>query len=212
MSNSIDLDRVTTLLFDIGGVLVDLQGPPFHLDWLSSGMTEQQVWDYWLQSDVVKAFEHGRITPQQFAQKMIEETSLDVDAEEFLSHFLTWPKELYCGVEAALVRLKTDYHLAALSNSNIWHWSRLMEDLGLARLLHTAFSSHALGVMKPSADAFSQVLGKMNVAADEVLFFDDLAANVVAAREIGMQAVQVNKTLGVVNTLREIKIFEVSGL
>ncbi|MGN6326124.1 HAD-IA family hydrolase [Pseudolysinimonas sp.] len=48
--------------------------------------------------------------------------------------------------------------------------------------------SHELGVAKPDPGAFAHVLDRMNAEPGEVLFIDDAAPNVDAARELGLRA------------------------
>jgi putative hydrolase of the HAD superfamily len=45
--------------------------------------------------------------------------------------------------------------------------------------------------MKPERAIYEAALQRLGVPARDVIFFDDLAANVTAARDAGMQAHQV---------------------
>ena len=87
--------------------------------------------------------------------------------------------------------LRPRYRLAALSNSNAAHWEQLAR-LGMLDAFDLALGSHELGVRKPDPAIYRAAVRRLGVAAAAVLFFDDSAANVDAARVEGMQAVQVN--------------------
>ena len=80
----------------------------------------------------------------------------------------------------------------AFSNTNATHlaemWRAFPEVLALFR---TVFTSHEIARRKPDTEAFRHVLEAMQLAAPDVLFFDDLAENVAGARACGMQAVLV---------------------
>jgi HAD superfamily hydrolase (TIGR01509 family) len=54
-----------------------------------------------------------------------------------------------------------------------------------------ALSSHALGCHKPDPLIYQRVLAALHVELDAVIFFDDTAANIEAAREMGIAAFQV---------------------
>jgi putative hydrolase of the HAD superfamily len=49
--------------------------------------------------------------------------------------------------------------------------------------------SHEVGLAKPAPAAYELVTERLGVEAGEVLFLDDVEANVVAARAVGWQAV-----------------------
>ena len=54
---------IGVLLFDVGGVLVQLSGVEIMLEWLGHGISEEELWRRWLQSVPVRQFEPGRSTP-----------------------------------------------------------------------------------------------------------------------------------------------------
>jgi beta-phosphoglucomutase-like phosphatase (HAD superfamily) len=70
------------VLFDVGGVLVELSGVATLLGWLDHRLTIQQLWSHWLHSPSVRAFETGRIDERQFAAGMLAELRL------FASHLM----------------------------------------------------------------------------------------------------------------------------
>src|ERR1700722_2974295 len=52
---------IQVLLFDVGGVLVELSGVETMLEWLGRRVTADELWRMWLQSVPVRQFETGRI-------------------------------------------------------------------------------------------------------------------------------------------------------
>ena len=64
------------------------------------------------------------------------------------------------------------------------------ETLGYADLFDDTFYSYELRVAKPDPAYFRAVLDRLQLAAGEVLFLDDNAANVASAREVGLAAEQ----------------------
>ncbi len=197
MNMDIDLSGVSTLVFDIGGVLVRLHGTPFKPAWIGEHCADRHVWQLWRQSTAVPDFERGLIDEKTFARRLIEEAGLNVSVADLLDHFLQWPKALFDGMADALRWLKPHYRLAALSNSNALHWPRVMDGMGIGNLIDDCYSSHHLGVMKPNAKAFAMVITELGVAPEEILFLDDLQKNVDAAFSLGMQSVKVTGTEGV---------------
>ena len=66
----------------------------------------------------------------------------------------------------------------------------LNNTFGLKDSVRHIFYSHLLGLAKPETKAFEYVLNTLNVAASEVMFFDDNQANVLAAKQLGIHAYQ----------------------
>jgi hypothetical protein len=59
--------RIGVLLFDVGGVLVQLSGIETMLDWLGNSMTAEELWVKWLRSASVRQFETGQTQASAFA-------------------------------------------------------------------------------------------------------------------------------------------------
>jgi HAD superfamily hydrolase (TIGR01509 family) len=90
-----------------------------------------------------------------------------------------------------LARIPRRYRRVLLSNSNPLHWPRVLDEMGLGNAFDNHFVSHLTGRVKPDPDAFVQVLESLGCHPAQVLFFDDNALNVEAARRLGMHAVRV---------------------
>lgn len=180
------------LLFDFGGVLVEFAGPKElgqHLRWPS---TPEVILKRWTECPHTDEFERGRLNPAQWAERFIREWDVDLTPGEFLTRFTTWSRRVLPGARELLEELRRRYRLAALSNSNELHWERNTNELRLLELFEFAISSHEVGLCKPNPEIYKIALERARVSSpDAVVFFDDLAANVEAARSVGMRAHQV---------------------
>ena len=81
---------------------------------------------------------------------------------------------------------------ACLSNTHGVHWQQMLDPsdanyLPLERLTHR-FASHLVGMRKPSAEIYEHVEQTTRVPPGSIWFFDDLEANVTAARQRGWRA------------------------
>jgi glucose-1-phosphatase len=182
---------IRVVLFDMGGVLVELRGVEVMLEWLGNSLTADELWHRWLRSQPVRDFETGRIGADEFAAGVTSEFGLRVEPRQFLEAFIRWPAGPYPGALAMLARIPRSYRRAVLSNSNALHWPRVRDDMGLGAAFDSHFVSHLTGRIKPDADAFEHVLDSLGCRAAQVLFFDDNLLNVEAARGLGMQAFRV---------------------
>jgi glucose-1-phosphatase len=179
---------VTTVLFDIGGVLVELDGVPTLAKLMTlDGASPDAIHERWMQSAAVIAYETGQISETAFAAAAVTEFQLAVTAEWFLDAFNEWPRRLQPGALELLDDIPTRYRLAALSNTSVSHWERI-EAMGLAHRFERLYLSHQIGCVKPSSPAFETALEDLAVAPSAVLFLDDIRSNVTAARALGLHA------------------------
>ena len=144
---------IKVILFDLGGVLVELTGVPIMLKWTNYQYDDETLWEAWLNSPAVRSLENGYSTAEQFADQLITEMDLPVGKSEFIDRFRQWPKGLFPGVSSLIQRLKNNYTLACLSNSNVLHRPILMKEMGLEKMFQYHFASHLMGKLKPDEES-----------------------------------------------------------
>ena len=187
-----DWPKPELLLFDFGGVLVEFAGPKElgqHLRWPS---TPEVILKRWTECPHTDEFERGKLNPAQWAERFIREWDVDLTPGEFLAKFITWSRRVLPGAKELLEQLRGRYRLAALSNSNELHWERNTHELRIIELFEFAISSHQVGLCKPDPEIFKLAIERARVSSPQaIVFFDDLAANVEAAKSAGLRAYQV---------------------
>jgi putative hydrolase of the HAD superfamily len=198
-----DIDAV---LFDLGGVLIEIAGAERMLEWCPTLPDTETLWRRWLESPAVRRYETGRATRGAFAEAVVEEFGLSVTPEAFLAEFAWWPRALFDGAIGLLEELAPRYRLASLSNTNELHWERFARDWDLPSRFHANFPSYAVGRLKPDADYFEHVLESLGVAPGRALFVDDNAVNVAAAAKVGIVARRALGPAGVRAALRELSL------
>jgi len=186
--NEIMPKQIRVLLFDLGGVLIELNDLSTLLQLNDSEMPVNKLWSDWLSSPAARAFEMGISTKEQFADKYIEETSLPIKRDEFLNAFTQLPKGLYPDAHRLIDRCRNRYFIACLSNTNAIHWYRLTHEMGIVGLFDQHFASHLTGKLKPDRESFEHVLQSLNCDPPSILFLDDNEMNVKAARSVGIIA------------------------
>jgi HAD superfamily hydrolase (TIGR01509 family) len=180
------------LLFDLGGVLVEFAGTKElgqHLRWPS---TPDVILKRWVECPHTDEFERGQLSPAQWAERFTKDWEVNLTPDALLAKFTTWSRRVLPGARELLGELRARYRLAALSNSNELHWERNTNELKIIELFEFAISSHQVGLCKPHPDIYKVAIDRANVSSPEaIVFFDDLAANVEAAKSAGMRAHQV---------------------
>ncbi len=103
---------------------------------------------------------------------------------------------------------------ACLSNTNHPHWVRLVHHDGVAPLagepeypsiarLDRQFASHLLGLAKPDPAIYVEFERLVGLSGRHILFFDDLAKNVDAARCRGWRAHRIDPQRDSIAQVRE---------
>ena len=198
--------NIDVVLFDLGGVLVEVAGVGRMLEWLGDQVDADEMWRRWLHSSAVTAFESGRSSAAEFAAALVDELALPVAPAVFLEEFPAWVARLYPGTHELIAELADRYHIACLSNTNELHWPRMEEEFGLGELLQSAFLSYRMGLLKPDPEVFHHVAAELDRPAERILFLDDNILNVEAARAEGLHAYRVRGVDEAQRLLSELKL------
>jgi glucose-1-phosphatase len=192
---------VKNLIFDLGGVILDLAVPDTILGFSRlSGMSADQVMDLFRRSDEFLAFERGDIGEDQFREFVRQLYNLRVSDQEIDDCWNAMLLSIPPRKLALLTALKDQYKTFLLSNTNTIHLDFINRKVipsldgveSLDHYFHKTYYSHLMGKRKPEPEIFLQVLEENGLNAAETLFLDDNSDNVAGARAVGMQAVFVN--------------------
>jgi putative hydrolase of the HAD superfamily len=194
------------LLFDLGGVLVDVSGYRNLGALLGRSLDEPDLLQGLRSCPVLRAFETGKLSAGQFAERFVAAWQCNAAPEEFLRQFRSWTHGFFPGARELLAGLHGRYRLACLSNSNQVHWERMEKELAVFDLFEAALSSHQLGCYKPDAEIYERAFAALGVEPGDVIFFDDLPANVEAARNAGAQAYRVKGIEQLRHCMRELDL------
>lgn len=192
------------LLFDLGGVIVQLTSVPVFRRWTGNRLSDDEIWERWLRSPAVRRFESGRASAAHFGAELVREFELPVSAAEFLREFERWPEAPYPGALELLAELRDAFRLACLSNCNELHWPRFLDEMRLADAFDHHFASHELGALKPDVEVFERVASELGCVPERILFLDDNALNIEGARAAGLHAHRVLGTSGARALLEEL--------
>jgi putative hydrolase of the HAD superfamily len=186
-----DGSAVSLVCFDLGGVMVRIchdwrdAAAAAGLDARSrAGVDIDDIWHPLANDHAL-----GRLTKAGWADALATVLGGLYTAHELCTiHDATLQRE-YEGVGGVVDRIHgAGIATACLSNTNDDHWRRMLLPGGrypAIRGLGHHFASHLLGVAKPDAAIYRAVESGTGRRGREILFFDDSAANVEAARRIG---------------------------
>jgi putative hydrolase of the HAD superfamily len=178
---------VDLVLFDLGGVLIEVTGVPAMLE-LTGIENAEDLWRRWLTCRWVRRFESGGCSETEFAAGVVAEWRLDISPAAFLEAFRSWATGPLPGAAELVAHTRASVATGCFSNTNALHWHDHIAAWPLASMFDHRFLSFELGLLKPDAEAFAQVAGLLTVPAERVLFLDDNAINVAGAAAAGFQA------------------------
>ena len=139
-------------------------------------------------------FERGHITDEMFYDILIKESLAPIEPQDIKN---AWNKMLL-GYRmksfAYLETLKEKYTLYLLSNTNSIHYRHFTDEFKNSKEDRTtdsyftkAWYSHEIGYRKPDQSCYEFILETGGLKAEETLFIDDTAANLIAAAKLGIQ-------------------------
>jgi HAD superfamily hydrolase (TIGR01509 family) len=181
---------VEVVLFDLGGVLVELRGVADMRNLVGAG-SDEELWQRWLTCPWVRTFESGRCSELDFARGIVEEWALSITAAAYLERFRAWPTGPLPGAEELVDEVARRVRVGCFSNTNAVHFQEHFRHWPLMARFDDRFLSHELGVLKPDRVAFERVARALAVPGNRILFLDDNHLNVEGARSAGFMARRV---------------------
>ena len=187
--------NIENLLFDLGGVIIDLDRERSVRNFTQLGMTDaDQMLGLYRQADVFLELEEGRISVDEFLAKLRAYFTRPVTDEQiddaFSSFLLGIPTERLRALES----LKEHFSLYVLSNTNALMFRELIPNM-FTTLGHDmdyyfkgCIKSYEVHASKPEAKIFEITQQQLGITPENTLFFDDSQANVDAARALGWNA------------------------
>jgi HAD superfamily hydrolase (TIGR01509 family) len=167
---------------------------------LAPGMAEAIV----LNSDMGYRAQRGEITDGELWEWVAAYLDIESDLPAFRHDF--WRGDAVSGdILEFVLSLKPKYQLAILSNATDALTSNL-EKYELRELFDLVVGSAYEGVMKPDAMIFHHLLNRLGLNPEETIFIDDSAANVTAARAIGIHAIHYQTGMNLREPLRNLQV------
>lgn len=184
------------LLFDLGGVLIDIDFARAIAAWAPYSALPAHVLRQSFKHDLqYQRHERGEISARQYFDHLATSLQLDASAEQIEAGWNAIFVGEFLQTRQWVESMKGALPCYAFTNTNASHmsvWSQRFPRVVGA--FDRIFASHQLGLRKPERAAFDRICTLIGKAADSVLFFDDLADNVQAAQDAGLQAVQVRSS------------------
>ncbi|EPB0882177.1 glucose-1-phosphatase [Yersinia enterocolitica] len=182
-------------IFDLGNVIVDIDFKRVLGVWSKlSSVPLATLSERFTMGEVFQQHERGEISDEDFARQLSDEMGLSLSFEQFAEGWQAVFVALRPEVISIMQKLRAEGHrVVVLSNTNRLHcnyWPQHYPEVAAAAADHM-YLSQDLGMRKPEARIYQHVLSAENIPAEQAVFFDDVEANIVAARIEGITGIHV---------------------
>lgn len=186
-------EDVDALLFDFGGVIVEIDFDRVCARWAElAGVPVEHVRSRFSHGEAYERHERGEIDMAAYCAAVRHDLGIDLDDDAITDG---WQRVFVREIEPTvqlLRKLRGRVPLYLFSNTNVTHHAFWRDRFASALApLDRIFVSNEIGARKPERAAFERVAAQIGVPLRRILFFDDSAVNVEAARALGMHAVLV---------------------
>jgi len=187
--------NITSVIFDLGGVLFDIDYSLTQRAFIGIGATENfyNIYSQHKQEGFFDDFEKGTISANEFRKQVKQWLPLstsDVQVDK------AW-NAMLLGFPASkielLKRLGKKYRLFLLSNTNEIHLPEVINMMahldgnkGIGHLFEKHYYSCRIGMRKPDKEIFDKVCSENSLSPYNTLFIDDLLQNVEGAKIAGL--------------------------
>jgi putative hydrolase of the HAD superfamily len=112
------------------------------------------------------------------------------NVEQLEQAFANIIQEPVDGMMDIVKRVSREHRTALVSNTNEIHYKISLKKFDVLSVLHKHYLSHKMRVMKPAQGFYDAIINDQKIDPSEMLFIDDIAENVNAAKNAGMLAIR----------------------
>lgn len=191
--------NITTLIFDLGGVLINLDLERCIQNFKDLGLQNfEQHLSLFGQKGFFLKFEKGQISVPEFRDEIRKLCPNPLTDEQIDAAWCSFLCDIPLYKLNMLMELKRNFKLLLLSNTNALHievataneFARVGKSI--TAIFDSCYYSYRMGMAKPDAEIFEALLADASVQASECLFLDDGPKNIDAANALGIQTYLVD--------------------
>ncbi len=181
--------KTRAVVFDFGGVFMKTVDYTVRHQWddrlsLPHGSVERVVHG----SESWRLAQTGLISLDAYWADVATQLKLDAEEIRQLAHDFYSGDELDQELVDYARQLRARGHAVALLSNDSPALLDKLQILQISDLFDPLVISALIGVMKPAAAAYQTVLDKLNCPPEQVIFIDDMPANISGAQVVGIHA------------------------
>ena len=178
---------IKNIIFDFGAVLIPIDENKTRDAFNELGANEE----FENQKETFEKFEKGEISREEFLSDIQPYFFRKIFPPQLAEAWNAMLGDLPAERKYFLKKLKKDYRIFLLSNTNELHMQQVLENTGnelfnrFKNQFEGFYLSHEIGFRKPDHEIYQFVLREHTLNASETLFVDDLNENTTAAAALG---------------------------
>lgn len=181
---------IKTILCDLGNVIINLHND-IKIKNLKkfSSKSEKFIEKFLINSKARKDFEKGKISAIQLYKNLKDNLKLRLDFKQF--------KKVWCSyfsrreeMEKLLRKLKKNYKLVLLSNTDEIHFSNIRKKYKILDIFDGFVLSYKVGCTKPNPLIYLHAIKKAKTFPNKIVYIDDIPGFVRAAKLFGIKSIQ----------------------
>ncbi len=179
---------IEAVIFDFGNVICRLDNDIFVgrvAARAGKSPAEMREIVYEQQADLMREFETGLVSTDEFFARMQQECGIAVPRADLIQDFT----DIFTPIETTfdlIRRLEPRYRLGLLSNTSEWDYEYGIRPVDVFGLFSVVTLSFEVKAMKPDRRIFEDMLGKLDLPPSACVYIDDIERFAVAARDLGM--------------------------
>ncbi|MBK7181621.1 MAG: HAD family phosphatase [Bacteroidetes bacterium] len=197
----IDLNRYKNIIFDLGGVILNIDYNLSVDAFKKLGLENFQThFSQAAQNELFDLYEKGLITSTDFRTELKKHLKDSISVTEIDNAWNALLQNLPAKRLTVLEQLKNTHRTFLLSNTNEIHINEFNSYLktefhinDLANHFEKMYLSYEIGMRKPDKEIFEFVISENNLQPFETLFIDDSKQHIDSANSVGYKYLLVNK-------------------
>lgn len=204
--------KFKAVIFDFGNVIINIEFQRIYqtfakftskpVTYIEKRITEDQIF---------RRYESGQFTDEEFREVIRQTLGFPLSDHEVDTAWNAILLDIPTDRIDLIHNIRQKYPVYLLSNTNNIHISASNNYLkkvhgikNLDILFDKLYLSYEMGMWKPDAEIYHEVLRSNKLQPNEVIFFDDNQHNIESAKAIGMQTILVEPPTSIVEYCKNI--------
>ena len=197
---------IKTIFCDLGNVIINVHNDiKIRNIKKFSSKSEKFIEEFLINSKARKDFDRGKISAIQFYKNLKDNLKLRLDFKQF--------KKIWCSyfsrrgdMENLLKKLKKNYKLILLSNTDEIHFSHIKGKYKILDIFDKFVLSYEVGCTKPNPLIYLHAIKEAKTLPNEILYIDDVYQFVMAAKLFGIKSIQYKNFQKLKEDLKRFKL------
>ncbi len=194
MSNKKSFEGVENIIFDLGGVILNIDYKLTAKAFQELGIENyNELYTQFNQVDIFDKLEKGEIKPAFFYNEIRRMSNLSITDEQITDAWNAMLLDFPVKRLELLQKLKTEYSIYLCSNTNEIHLTDYNKTLkqtfgieNLGNIFIKEYYSHKVGMRKPNTNIFQLIINENSLNPQKTLFIDDSPQHIEGAKKAGL--------------------------